>query len=124
MLTFRLMEALQGAPEVRQGDQVNLYQVIEYVTRHVEADAAQMGHAQTPTLRGRLDGAPLWPVLMPGPLYTQRFPDCVRQPATADLASLKAFGLPPELLNTWSGSIPDLNDLQLNAINEAYAKVF
>lgn len=59
LLTFRLMKALQGAPEVSQGDQVNLYQVIEYVTRHVEADAAQMGQLQTPTLRGRLDGAPL-----------------------------------------------------------------
>ncbi len=94
LLTFRLMEALQGAPEVRQGDQINLYQVIDYVTRHVEADAAQMGHQQTPTLRGRLDGAPLWPVLAPGALYGERFPERVRQPAIADLESLKHFGIP------------------------------
>ena len=118
LMTFRLMEALQGAPEVRQGDQVNLYQVIEYVTRHVEADAAQMGRLQTPTLRGRLDGAPLWPVLTPGALYGQRFPERVRQPATSDLSSLDAFGLPPVVLTAWAGSIPELNTLQLSAIND------
>jgi len=118
LLTFRLMEALQGAPEVRQGDQVNLYQVIEYVTRHVEADAAQMGHLQTPTMRGRLDGAPLWPVLMPGPLYAERFPERVRQPATSELTSLEPFGLPPAVLDAWAGSISGLNELQLSAIND------
>ena len=59
LLTFRLLEALQGAPEVRCGDQVDLYQAISYVTRHVEADAAQMGHHQTPAMRGRLAEAVL-----------------------------------------------------------------
>jgi hypothetical protein len=81
LLTFRLLEALQGAPEVRRGDQVDLYQAISYVTRQVEADAAQMGHHQTPAMRGRLDGAPLWPVLTPGNLYAERFPARVRQTA-------------------------------------------
>ena len=118
LLTFRLIEALQGVPEVRQGNQVNLYTAIEYITRHVEADAAQMGHQQTPTLRGRLDGAPLWPVLVPGTLYAKRFPERIRQPATADLASLNAFGIPPAVLDAWAGSIAALNDLQLAAIND------
>lgn len=118
LLTGRLLEAFQGAPEVREGEQVNLYKVIEYVTRHVEADAAQMGHRQTPTLRGRLDGAPLWPVLTPGPLYAALFPERVRQPATSDLQSLEAYGLPSSVLAAWAGSIAGLNDLQLSAINE------
>lgn len=118
LLTFRLMEALEGAPEVSQGDQVNLYQVIEYVTRHVEADAAQMGCLQTPTLRGRLDGAPLWPVLTPGPLYARRFPERVRQLATTHLQSLAAFGLPAAVLGAWAGAITGLNELQLSAIND------
>lgn len=118
LLTFRLMEALEGAPEVSQGDQVNLYRVVEYVTRHVEADAAQMGQLQTPTLRGRLDGAPLWPALTPGPLYASRFPERVRQPATTNLQTLAAFGLPPAVLEAWAGSITGLNELQLSAIND------
>jgi helicase len=118
LMTFRLMEALQGAPEVRQGDQINLYRVIEYVTRQVEADAAQMGRVQTPTLRGRLDGVLRWPMLTPGPLYASRFPERVRQPATTDLHSLAAFGLPPRVVDAWAGSITDLNELQLSAIND------
>jgi ATP-dependent DNA helicase len=118
LLTFRLLEALQGAPEVRRGDQVDLYQAISYVTRHVEADAAQMGHHQTPAMRGRLDGAPLWPVLTPGSLYAERFPARVRQPATADLDSLDAFGIPAAVRAGWAGSIPALNGLQLAAIND------
>lgn len=118
LLTFRLLEALQGAPEVTEGNQVNLYRVIEYVTRHVEADAAQMGCLQTPTLRGRIDGAPRWPIMAPGSLYAERFPDRVRQPATSDLASLDVFGFPPAVPNAWAGSIPGLNELQLSAIND------
>jgi helicase len=118
LMTFRLIEALQGAAEVRQRDRVDLYQVIRYVTRQVEADAAQMGHRQTPTLRGRLDGAPLWPVLTPGALYAERFPDRVRQPATADLGSLEGFGIPASIRASWAGSIQSLNGLQLAAINE------
>src|SRR5260370_38001821 len=77
-----------------------------------------MGPQKTPTLRGRLDGAPLWPVLVPGTLYAKRFPDRIRQPATADLASLNAFGIPPAVLDAWAGSIAALNDLQLAAIND------
>ncbi len=118
LMTFRLIEALRGAPEVRHGDQVDLYQAIGYVTRHVEADAAQMGHQQTPTMRGRLDGAPLWPALTPGPLYAERFPERVRRPATADLESLGAFGISPAIRASWAGSIATLNGLQLAAINE------
>ncbi len=32
--------------------------------------------------------------------------------------SLEAFGLPPEVLDLWAQSIPQLNELQLSAINE------
>src|SRR5260370_10089603 len=75
LLTFRLIAALQGVPEVRQGNQVNLYTAIEYITRHVAAAAARIGHQQPPTLRARPDGAPLWPVLLLRTLYAKRFPE-------------------------------------------------
>lgn len=118
LLTFRLLEALQGAPEVRDSSLLSLYKIVEYVTRHVEADAKQMGHHQTPTLRGKIDGLPLWPVLTPGPVYSGRFPERVRTPATSDPQSLTAFGLSPEAIATWDGTITRLNDLQLSAIND------
>lgn len=118
LFTFRLLEALQGAQEVREGDQVNLYEVIRYVTERVTADALQMGHEQTPTLRGQLDGAPLWPILVPGTLYAGLFPGRVRPPATSDPSSLVPFGIPESILNAWSGEIPTLNSLQLQAIND------
>lgn len=119
LLTFRLLEALRGAPEVVEGrDHLSLLSLIEYVIRHVEADALQMGEVQTPTMRGRLDGAPLWPVLRAGDTYAALFPGQVRPHATADAASLIHFGVAPEVVSAWSGSIDQLNDLQLSAIND------
>ena len=118
LLTSRLLAALQGAEEVREGDQINLYRLVEYVTRQVEADARQMGVEQTPTLRGQLDGVPLWPVFEPGSRYATLFPDRVRSPATADLSSLGGFGLSRPIIDAWAASIPGLNELQLSAINE------
>jgi helicase len=118
LLTYRLLESLQGAEEVCDGDQVSLYKLVEYVTRMVGADAAQMGSTQTPTLRGKLDGAPLWPILKPGSRFATLFPDRVRAPATADIESLAAFGFSPEILRAWSQTIPALNELQLTAIND------
>jgi helicase len=118
LLTFRLLEALQGVPEVSEGDQVNLYKVIEYVTRHVEADARQMGHDQTPALRGKIDGAPLWPQLVAGSIYSARFPERVRRPAAPNPTSLAAFGIGSQITDRWGGLIEELNELQLRAINE------
>lgn len=92
--------------------------VIEYVIRAVQADAAQLGHTQTPTLRGQLDGAPLWPILAPGTRYHALFPDTARPPVTAELSSLKPYGFPSDVLDAWSGSIPGLNELQQAAIND------
>jgi helicase len=118
LLTYRLLQALQGVPETREGDHVALFKVLAYVTRLVEADAAQMGKRQTPTLRGQLDGAPLWPVLTPGKRYGAMFPDRVRQPVTSDLSTLKSLGFSTEVLEAWAAEISQLNALQVSAIND------
>jgi ATP-dependent DNA helicase len=118
LLTNRLIEALQGAPEVIDNGQVSLYKLVEYVTRCVQADAAHMGRTQTPTLRGKLDGAPTWPVLVPGGRYGALFPDRVRQPAVSAVQSLAAFGFTQPIVDAWAAVVPQLNDLQLAAINE------
>jgi replicative superfamily II helicase len=119
LMTYRLLEALQGVPEVVEGDSsTSLLRLIEYVTRTVQADAQQMGRQQTPTLRGQFDGAPLWPLLKPGRRYAELFPERTRPHATHDLASLAAYGFTPEVMHAWATSIAELNDLQLSAIND------
>jgi hypothetical protein len=71
-----------------------------------------------PTLRGQLDGELTWPVFTPGSTYRAAFPDRCAQPVTADVQSRQAHGFPAGLLATWAGSIPLLNQLQIDAINQ------
>ncbi|RWA23336.1 hypothetical protein MBRU_00525 [Mycolicibacterium brumae DSM 44177] len=118
LFTYRLLEALQGVDDVCDGDQIDVLKVVGYVTKRVLADAAQMWRVQTPTLRGQVDGTLLWPTFTAGSQYGAIFPDRVRQPATGDPASLVDYGLPNEVLDVWSSSISQLNDLQLRAIND------
>ncbi len=118
LLTYRLLEALQGVPSVRVGDQISLYKLVEYVTEQVQADATRMGYTQTPALRGRLEGTPTWPVLVPGVLFEQLFPERARAAATSDPSSLAGFLVPAAAIEAWRSSIPGLNQLQLDAINE------
>lgn len=56
--------------------------------------------------------------MTPGATYLAAFPEYGDPVATADIASLAAFGFPGEVLAAWAGDIPNLNQLQLQAINE------
>jgi helicase len=118
LLTHHLIEALQGAEEVVEGGKVGLYRLLEYVTRRVSSDAATIGKTQQPTLRGQLDGEISWPVFTLGAAYRAAFPGRCTQPATADVMSLEKHGFPLAILSAWAGSIPSLNALQLDAINQ------
>ncbi len=118
LLTFYLLEALQGAEEVRTAGKISVYRLLEYVTQRVIDAAAHLGKPQHPTMRGRIDGELTWPVFRPGTLYRTAFPERLRQEVTDDIRSLARYGFPSELLDAWAGSIPALNQLQLDAINE------
>ncbi|HEV8191069.1 MAG TPA: DEAD/DEAH box helicase, partial [Ktedonobacterales bacterium] len=118
LLTYFLLEALQGAPEVRQSGKVSIYQLLDHVTARVTDAAAQFGAPQHPTLRGRIDRAVTWPVFVPGPRYMAAFPEQARVPVSAAIHSLESYGFPPGLLTTWAGAISTLNALQLAAIND------
>src|SRR5215207_2671807 len=118
LLTYHLLTAIQGAPEAVSAGKIDLYKLLGHVTRKVIDAAKAHRKPQHPTLRGSIDGAPSWPILAPGATYAAAFPDRTRQPATAQIQSLEAFGLPSVLLETWAQSIPSLNDLQLAAIND------
>ncbi|MDP9471983.1 MAG: caspase family protein, partial [Chloroflexota bacterium] len=117
LLTYYLLEALQGAEEVRQAGKISVLRLLDYVSQRVTDGAAQFGKPQHPTLKGNLDGRLTWPVFTPGNLYHTAFPERAQPDATADIASLAAFGFPPALLDAWAGAIPSLNQLQLDAIN-------
>jgi helicase len=118
LLTHHLIQALQGAEEVVVAGKIAVYRLLEYVTQRVTAGAATIGKVQQPTLRGQLDGELTWPVFTPGAAYRAAFPGRYMQPATADVMSLQGYGFPPGLLSAWAGSIPSLNQLQLDAINQ------
>lgn len=118
LLTYYLLEALQGAEEVRRSGKVPVLRLLEYVTERVADAARAIGTVQTATLRGTIDGAFTWPMLTPGTAYYAAFPERARPAATADVDSLAAWGFPSGLLDAWAASIDGLNALQLDAINE------
>jgi hypothetical protein len=119
LLTHYLLQALQGAEEVRAAGKIAVYRLLEYVTRRVVDSASALYRAdQRPTLRGTLDGELTWPVFRPGPGYQKAFPDRGRAPVTQDLSSLAEQGFPAEVIQAWSTEIDSLNQLQLDAINE------
>lgn len=118
LLTWFLLEALQGAPEVVQAGKIGVYRLLEHVTQRVTAEAAKLGKPQHPTVRGSIDGELTWPIFRPGKLYAAAFPTRALPKAESDIQSLAAFGFPDDLLKAWAANIPSLNDLQLAAIND------
>lgn len=118
LLTYQLLAALQGAPEVLSAGKIDLYKLLGHVTRRVIDASAALRREQHPAFRGSVDGIASWPVLRPSARYAAAFPEHVRQPTTSDVHSLETFGLPSVLLDTWAQAISGLNALQLAAIND------
>lgn len=118
LLTHFLLEALRGAEEVRKAGKVSIYRLLEYVTERVIDAARQFGARQEPTLRGTLDGSLSWPVFRPGERYAAAFPELGRPKVSADVHSLEAFRFPSELVDAWAESVPSLNQLQQDAVND------
>lgn len=118
LLTNFLLEALQGAEEVRQSGKISIYKLLEYVSSRVIASAATFGKSQQPTLRGTLDGNLSWPIFQQGDLFAQNFPERVIAPVDGNLTTLLPHGFPEELIKVRSSYIDQLNQLQIDAINE------
>jgi replicative superfamily II helicase len=117
-LSFYLLEALQGPSEVMDGNKLSVYRVLDYVTKRVVDSAAAIGKVQSPALRGSIDGELGWPVFMAGKEYFAAFPERKAPPVTADVQSLANYGFPGEIVSAWAGSIPSLNRLQIEAVND------
>jgi replicative superfamily II helicase len=118
LLTHYLLQALQGAEEVRADGKVSVLRLLEYVIQRVTNDAEHLGQKQRPTIRGTIDGDLTWPVFIPGEQYAVAFPERAHAPVTGAVESLGSHGFRPEVLAAWAGSIPSLNRLQLEAIND------
>jgi len=118
LLTYFLLEALCGAEEVRRAGKVSIYRLLEYVTERVIDAASQFGARQEPTLRGTLDGSISWPVFTPGSRYAAAFPELGHPKVTGDVRSLVSLGFPAKLVDAWADSIPSLNQLQQDAVND------
>src|SRR5437762_1621042 len=57
LLTYHLLEALEGAEEVRSAGKIGTFKLLDYVTKRVIASASAIGKVQNPTVRGTIDGA-------------------------------------------------------------------
>jgi replicative superfamily II helicase len=120
LLTHHLLQALLGQGGAAQGSQIHLLDLLRYVTDAVKAQASGSYRArQEPTLRGQWDGDVIWPVLVPGPRFETMYPSAAPAPVTADLTSLRPHGIPSDILDRWAATVPALNQLQQDAVNEA-----
>lgn len=63
LLTYQLLAALQGPPEVVNAGKIDVYKLLEHVTRRVIDSSAALRRIQHPAFRGSVDGVPSWPIL-------------------------------------------------------------
>ncbi|KKX47288.1 caspase domain-containing protein [Sphingobacterium sp. IITKGP-BTPF85] len=118
LLTYHLLEALQGAEEVRKDNKIGIYRLLEYVTSSVKNSAGQLGAVQNPMLLGQIIEEINFPIFKPGKLYNDAFPERSISLANSDIDSLLELGFPLGILNSWKLKIPSLNQIQIDAINE------
>lgn len=117
-LTFNLLEALLNVEEVREAGKIDVYKLFSYVTKKVKDNVATLGKTQTPTLTGRIEGELAWPIFQTGALYTAAFPNRVVVDVTKEIKSLSVYDFSQDMIDAWAGTVKELNQLQLDAINE------
>lgn len=117
-LTHYLLEALQGAKEVRKAGKVSVMRLLEYVAERVRKEVEQLGRSQQPTVRGTFEIELTWPIFKPGKTYARAFPKQIRVPVASEVKSLATRGFRPEIIDSWAESVSELNALQLEAIND------
>jgi replicative superfamily II helicase len=118
LLSYHLVQALQGAESLVVNGRIALLDLFNYVMRQVLLSARAMHEEQTPSLYGSVEGAPTIARLVPGSRYAQYFPERVRPDAAKAWSSLLPYGIAQEVLDLWAAQMPGLNPLQLRAINE------
>lgn len=117
LLTNRLLEALQGPPGL-SSPRLGMHELLGYIVRSVMDDALAIAATQTPTVYSSIEGEATLPRLEPGERWYELFPEHARPPASHEWSSLAPYGLPGPILEQWAEQMPELNDLQLAAIND------
>ena len=120
LLTYHLLQALLGPGDVAREGQINLLDLLRYVTQQVKGNASgTVAAKQEPTLRGQWDGEVTWPAFTPGARYRLLYPPRSPEPVTEDVRSLQGHGIPELVLDRWAEHLSGLNQLQQDAVNEA-----
>jgi len=113
ILTKALLDVLQ-----KGNNQIDVLSSMGSVLDNVRANAQRIGVQQTPVLLGNVKGGFKIPVLKMGDNYYKKFPDTYGSKISNDIAELKVFGIPNEILTAWSQNFKSgLNELQLEVIN-------
>ncbi|MFA5022512.1 MAG: DEAD/DEAH box helicase [Patescibacteria group bacterium] len=118
LLTNFLMEAFLGANEIRKNGKIDTYNLLQYVTQRVIDAAKQIGKEQNPTMRGQIDSSFTWPIFNLGDKYLSYFPERGQKQISEELDDLSGYGFSTGLIDVLKQSIPKLNKLQQDAINE------
>ena len=117
LLSYHLLEGLQGAKEVLQDGKTSFLKLVDYVTLRVSNSAKVLGKIQTPSIKGNIISRIDWPIFVKGEHYSKYFPQYGLDPVTESIDSLEKYGFPSDLINKLRVSIPKLNELQIEAIN-------
>jgi helicase len=119
LLTYSLLNGLQGPGDIIENQTLPLLRLFDYVLTHVVDAASRLGEKQTPTLYGSVEGVPALSPLSPGAHFAAAFPSRVRQPIDDTWESLAAYGIPDDILKAWFASMSGgPNSLQRRAVNE------
>lgn len=117
-LTYHLIEGLKGPDELVESGRIPFYRLMEYVSSNVDASAQGIGKEQHPNARWAIDRAFYLPVFAIGTTYAAAFPEYSAVPITTELSSLACKGFPMPLIDSWRESVPSLNPLQVDAVND------
>lgn len=113
LLTEALLHALQADEST-----INLTSMMDQVMARVRAAAGRMGVEQTPVMFGYVEGGMTIPRLVPGAHYFSAFPERRGVRVGSSVKELVAFALPVDVLTEWETWFPNLNELQLQAVND------
>lgn len=113
LFTGAMLRVLQNGP-----GWTDIGVLMDEVARQVRAEAARTGHEQTPVWAGMVEGGIELPPLHAGPIFAAEFPDTTGIHVGPSISELAAFAVPQPVLDAWSARFPELNNLQLSAVND------
>lgn len=113
LLTRSFFQTLMDSEEA-----VNIFDLVSRIAEEVHAEAARRGHQQRPVILGEVVGGLLLPKFLPGAHYQTLFPSRIRRRISAALDDLMAYNFPASIIDRWKDQYPNLNPLQVQAVND------